>query len=142
MELKMRQIVQIRNHLLGLVSSRSTTVFLFIMRQMQEKITEKEKRLFNILVGLRKVFDMVPLEFIKFALQWKLVYERLVRQVLDLYRCRVRTVAGTSEEFKISVGVHQGSPLSPLLFVTVMEEATKEFGEVAVGSYSTQMIWW
>ena len=36
-----------------------------------------------------------------------------------------KTVAGTSEAFDIRVGVHQGSALSPLLFITVMEEATK-----------------
>ena len=36
------------------------------------------------------------------------------------------TAVGKSEEFNISVGVHQGSALSPLLFITVMEEATKE----------------
>ena len=36
------------------------------------------------------------------------------------------TAVGKPEEFNISVGVHQGSALSPLLFITVMEEATKE----------------
>ena len=40
-------------------------------------------------------------------------------------RSRVNTVAGTSEAFDITVGVHQGSALSPLLFIIVMEEATK-----------------
>ena len=53
--------------------------------------------------------------------------ERLVTAVMSLYaesRLRVKTVAGTSEAFDIRVGVHQGSALSPLLFITVME-ATK-----------------
>ena len=50
-------------------------------------------------------------------------------QVMALYsgaRSRVRTIAGLSEEFEMKVGVHQGSALSPLLFIIVMEEATKE----------------
>ena len=38
---------------------------------------------------------------------------------------KVKTSSGTSEEFGIRVGVHQGSPLSPLLFMVVMEEATR-----------------
>ena len=29
-------------------------------------------------------------------------------------------------DFGIEVGIHQGSVLSPLLFIAVMEEATKE----------------
>ena len=37
----------------------------------------------------------------------------------------MKIVAGTSEAFDIRVGVHNGSALSPLLFITVMEEATK-----------------
>ena len=35
-------------------------------------------------------------------------------------RSRVRTLAGTSDEFGIGVGVHQGSALSPLLLVLVV----------------------
>ena len=38
----------------------------------------------------------------------------------------LKMVAGKSEKFKIRVGVHQGSALSPLLFIAVMEETTKE----------------
>ena len=41
-------------------------------------------------------------------------------------RSRVRTLAGTSDEFRIRVGVCQVSAPSPLLFVVVMQEATKE----------------
>jgi hypothetical protein len=41
-------------------------------------------------------------------------------------RSRVRVADGTSEGFEIGVWVHQGSVLSPLLFIVVMEEATKE----------------
>ena len=33
---------------------------------------------------------------------------------------------GTSEEFEIGVGVHQGSALSPPLFVVVVQEVTKD----------------
>ena len=40
-------------------------------------------------------------------------------------RSKVKTVGGASEAFDIRVGVHQGSALSSLLFITVMEEATK-----------------
>ena len=57
------------------------------------------------------------------------VPEHLIADVTALHsnaRSRVRTLAGTSDEFGIGVGVHQGSALSPLLFVVVMQEATRE----------------
>jgi len=41
-------------------------------------------------------------------------------------RTRVKAMAGISVEFNILVGVHQGSVLSPLLFIIVMDELTEE----------------
>ena len=41
-------------------------------------------------------------------------------------RSSVRVAGETSVDFGIEVGVHQGSVLSPLLFIVVMGEATKE----------------
>jgi len=39
----------------------------------------------------------------------------------------VRTVYGNSRGFEVKVGMHQGSALSPLLFVIVMEAISREF---------------
>ena len=48
---------------------------------------------------------------------------------MELYsgsKSRVTAAGCTSSSFEITVGVHQGSALSPLLFNLVMEEATRE----------------
>jgi len=37
-------------------------------------------------------------------------------------------VYGNISIFEVKVGMHQGSALSPLLFVTVMEVISREFG--------------
>ena len=42
-------------------------------------------------------------------------------------RSRVRVGEGYSEEFEVKVGVHQGSVLSPLLFIIVLEALSREF---------------
>ena len=39
----------------------------------------------------------------------------------------VRTVYGNSKGFEVKVSMHQGSGLSPLLFVIVMEAISREF---------------
>ena len=44
----------------------------------------------------------------------------------DGSKSQVKAAGAVSEEFDIQVGVHQGSALSPLLFILVMEEATRE----------------
>ena len=56
--------------------------------------------------------------------------EWLVSLVQSMYkdvRSRVRVGDGYSEEFGVGVGVHQGSVLSPLLFIIVLEALSRDF---------------
>jgi len=58
------------------------------------------------------------------------VEEWLVSAVMYMYagaKTVVRTVYGNSNGFEVNVGTHQGSALSPLLFVIVMEAISREF---------------
>ena len=52
---------------------------------------------------------------------------RLVQSMYKDVRSRVRVGDGYSEEFGVGVGVHQGSVLSPLLFIIVLEALSREF---------------
>jgi len=56
--------------------------------------------------------------------------EWLVLAVMSMYiggKTVVRTVYGNSKGAEVKVGMHQGSALSPLLFVIVMEAISREF---------------
>ena len=54
--------------------------------------------------------------------------EWIVRLVQGMYtRSRVHVGEGYSEEFEVKVGVHQGSVVSPLLFIIVLEALSQEF---------------
>ena len=56
----------------------------------------------------------------------------LVQAVMAMYekaRTVVRTKDGNSAEFEVKVGVHQGSVLSPLLFIIVMEALSRNVKE-------------
>ncbi|KAK2921830.1 hypothetical protein Q8A73_001315 [Channa argus] len=55
--------------------------------------------------------------------------EKYVRVVQDMYEsCKtvVRFAVGVTEEFKVEVGLHQGSALSPFLFSLLMDRLTDE----------------
>jgi len=57
------------------------------------------------------------------------VEEWLVSAIMSMYtgaKTVVRTVYGNSSGFEVKVGTHQGSALSPLLFVIVMEAISRE----------------
>uniref|UniRef100_A0A7I4YQG6 Reverse transcriptase domain-containing protein n=1 Tax=Haemonchus contortus TaxID=6289 RepID=A0A7I4YQG6_HAECO len=83
----------------------------------------------GFVADLEKTFDRVPRDVIWYALRQHGVPEELIEWVRIIYtspKSRVQTAAGTSTEFPISFGVHQGSALSPLLFVVVMDTITKD----------------
>ena len=64
----------------------------------------------------------------EWAIRKKDLSEVMVRAVMSLYdgaKTRVRVGSAYSEEFKVKVGVHQGSVLSPLLFAIVVDIITE-----------------
>ena len=109
------------------MAGKSTTDAIFILRQIQEKFCAMNKKLYHIFIDLEKAFDRVPRESIVWALRRQYVPEALVQLVMATYKNTKTTVLtqhGPTKEFEVEVGVHQGSILSPLLFITIMHEVT------------------
>ena len=125
-----RQLVSFDDSQFGFVPGRGTTDAIFVVRQLQEKYLAANKRLYMAFVDLEKAFDRVPRKVIWWGLRKLGVEEWIVRLVQGMYanaRSRVRVGEGYSEEFEVKVGVHQGSVLSPLLFIIVLEALSREF---------------
>ncbi|VDO88272.1 unnamed protein product [Heligmosomoides polygyrus] len=100
---RFRDIVQLSSNQCGFVAGCGTVDVIHAARLLIEKHREKQRPVHIAFLDLVKAFDRVPREVI----------------------C-VHAAAGTSMEFPISVGVHQGSALSLLLFVVVMDVITRD----------------
>ena len=125
-----RKMVDIDEMQFGFVPGRGTTDAIFIVRQMQEKHLAANKPLYFAFVDLEKAFDRVPRKVLWWALRSVGVEEWSIRVIQGMYtnaRSRVRVNGQYSEEFGVAVGVHQGSVLSPLLFILVLEALSREF---------------
>ena len=80
-------------------------------------------------MDLDKAYDRVPREELWYCMRKSRIVEKYVRLVQDMYegsKTVVRCAAGTTESFKVKVGLHQGSALSPFLFAVIMDRLTDE----------------
>ncbi len=124
LERRLRKVVEINRNQFGFMPGRGTTDAVFILRQIQEKILEGNKKRYWTFVDLEKAFDRVPRDVVYWSLRKKGVTEKMIRIIKAMYdgaRTVVKTSNGNTDSFEIKVGVHQGSCLSPLLFIIVMD---------------------
>ncbi|KAK3513913.1 hypothetical protein QTP70_032842, partial [Hemibagrus guttatus] len=102
-EARLRKVVEICEQQYGFMPRKSTTDAIFALRILMEKYRDGQRELHCVFVDLEKAYDRVPRE--------------------ELWYCMRKS--GT-EEFKVEVGLHQGSALSPFLFAIVMDQLSEE----------------
>ncbi|KAK3571420.1 hypothetical protein QTP86_012057 [Hemibagrus guttatus] len=100
-----------------------------VWKCLGEAAVEFLTSLFNrVLENLEKAYDRVPREELWYCMRKSGVAEKYVRVVQGMYersRTMVRCAVGQTEEFKVEVGLHQGSALSPFLFAMVMDQLSE-----------------
>ena len=97
-----------------------------------EKFREKQRDLHMVFIDLEKAYDRVPRQEVWRSLREKMVPEKYVRLIQEMYRnvsTRVRSSIGLTEGFEVNVGLHQGSALSPFIFNIVIDVMTEEVRE-------------
>ncbi|KAK3517657.1 hypothetical protein QTP70_014902, partial [Hemibagrus guttatus] len=128
-EARLRKVVEICEQQYGFMPRQSTTDAIFALRILMEKYRDGQRELHCVFVDLEKAYDRVPREELWYCMRKSGVAEKYVRVVQDMYersRTVVRCAVGQTEEFKVEVGLHQGSALSPFLFAIVMDQLSEE----------------
>ena len=80
-------------------------------------------------IDLEKAYDRVTREELWECLQLAETSECYMKIIQDMYdgaTTTVRSAAGLTKEFKVGVGLHQGSALSPFLFAIIIDRLTED----------------
>ena len=108
---------------------KETTDAMFALRMLMEKYREGQTELHCVFIDLEKAYDGVPWEELWYCMRKSGIMEKYVQLVQDMYEGSeivVRCVVGTTESFKVKVGLYQGSALSPFLFAVIMDRLMDE----------------
>ena len=127
-EARIRKEVTIAEQQFGFMPGRITTDAIFCLRMRLEKWTEGKKAVHYAFIDLEKAHDRVPRKELWECLQLVETSECYVRIIKDMYggaTTTVRSASGFTKEFKVGVGLHQGSALSGFLFAIIMDKLTE-----------------
>ena len=124
-EARIRKEVTIAEQQFGFMPGRSTTDAIFCLRMLLEKWAEGKKAVHCAFIDLEKAYDRVTKEELWECLQFAKIskcYIRIIKEMYDGATTTARSAAGLTEEFKVGVGLYQGSALSPFLFAIIMDK--------------------
>ncbi|TKS65465.1 putative 149 kDa protein ORF 2 [Collichthys lucidus] len=147
LERRVRKIVEprIQEEQCGFHPGRGTVDQLYTLSAVLEGAWEFAQPVYMCFVDLEKAFDRVPRGVLRAVLREYEVPDPLIRAIRSLYsRCQslVRIAGSKSDLFPVRVGLPQGCPLSPVLFITFMDRISRRsqgveglrFGGLRIGS--------
>uniref|UniRef100_A0A672ZD16 Reverse transcriptase domain-containing protein n=1 Tax=Sphaeramia orbicularis TaxID=375764 RepID=A0A672ZD16_9TELE len=130
LERRIRPIVepQIQEEQCGFRPSRGTLDQLYTLHRVLEGSWEFAQPVHMCFVDLEKAFNRVPRGILWGVLREYGVRGPLLRAVRSLYdrsRSLVRIAGSKSDLFQVHVGLRQGCPLSPVLFIIFMDRISR-----------------
>ena len=123
-EPRLRDEVEISKQHYGFMSGKETTNAMFTLRMLMEKYMEGQRKLHCVFVDLEKAYDSVSREELWYCMRKSGIAEKHVRLVQDMYKRTetvVRCAVRAKESFKVKVGLHPVSALSPFLFALIID---------------------
>ena len=128
-DLRIRNEVAIAEQQFRFMPGRSATDAIFCLRMLMEKWRKGQKAVHCVFIDLEKAYDRIPREEMWKCLRLAETSKCHVRVIKDLYdgaTTTERCATEITEEFKVGVGLNQGSAPSPFLFAIITDKLTED----------------
>ncbi|MEW8546880.1 MAG: reverse transcriptase family protein, partial [Candidatus Thiodiazotropha sp.] len=119
----------INDNQFGFREGKSTVDCIYILQAIVNKMLNNKKKVYCAFVDFKKAFDLVYRNGIWFKLCKMGANLKIVNAIKAIYnsvKVCVRAIGKVSECFDSLVGVKQGEPLSPILFIVFLNDLAEE----------------
>lgn len=128
----------------GFMPNKSTVDCLFILQSIVNNQLYHKRKLYCAFIDFQKAFDLVYRNGIWYKLceiGASLNFVKSVKAIYNSVKLYVRSLGKISDCFDSYIGVKQGEPLSPLLFILFLNDVADELNvKVDASSFDDSMI--
>jgi len=127
---RLRAVIEISENQFGFRLGRSMIEAIHLLHKLMEFYKDGKRDLHMVFIDLEKACDRVSKKVLWRCLEKKGVlieYTRVIKDMYERVKTRVRTMIGDTDDFSIDIGLHQRLALSLFFLLQLWMSSLEEF---------------